>query len=71
MRNAHCRTWNMARKLKNVKNETQKMFFMEYGEKLLKTWKMSDAHCRTWSMERKRKIMENKNTHCMTWNTRE
>jgi hypothetical protein len=61
----------MARKLKNVKNETQKMFFMEYGEKLLKTWKMSDAHCRTWSMERKRKIMENKNTHCMTWNTRE
>ena len=25
MKNAHCRTWNMARKLKNKKNETHKL----------------------------------------------
>ena len=25
MRNAHCRTWNMARKLKNKKNEKHKL----------------------------------------------
>ena len=23
MRNAHCKTWDMARKLKNVENQTQ------------------------------------------------
>ena len=33
MRNAHCRTWNMARKMKNVKNETQTLFDLEYGKK--------------------------------------
>ena len=33
MRNAHCRTWNMARKLKNVENETQTLYDFEYGEK--------------------------------------
>ena len=27
----HCRTWNMARKLKNVENETQTLFDLEYG----------------------------------------
>ena len=29
MRNAHCRTWNMARKLKNKKNKTHKLQDME------------------------------------------
>ena len=29
MRNEHCRTWNMARKLKNVKNEAQILFNQE------------------------------------------
>ena len=33
MRNAHCRTWNMSRKLKNVENETQTLYNLEYGEK--------------------------------------
>ena len=33
MRNAHCRTWNMARKLKNVENEKYKMQELEYNEK--------------------------------------
>ena len=33
MRNAHCRSWNMARNLKNVENETQKLFYLDYGKK--------------------------------------
>ena len=33
MRKAHCRNCNMARKLKNVKNEKQTLFYLEYGEK--------------------------------------
>ena len=32
MRNAHCRTWNMARKLKNVENEKHTLWDMKYGE---------------------------------------
>ena len=39
MRHKHCMTWNMARKLKNVENETQTLFDLEYGEKHSKTWK--------------------------------
>ena len=49
----------MPTKLKNVENETQTLYDLEYGEKHLKTWKMRNAHCRTWSMSRKLKIMEN------------
>ena len=59
MRQKHCLTCNMGRKLKNVENETQTLFGLEYGEKHSKTWKMRNAHCRTWSMARKLKIMEN------------
>ena len=33
MRHKHCRTWNMARKLKNMKNETIALHDMEYDEK--------------------------------------
>ena len=50
MINAHYRTWNMARKLKNVINETQTQFDLEYGEKHSKKWKMRNAHSRTWNM---------------------
>ena len=39
MINAHYRTWNMARKLKNVKNETQTLYDLEYGEKTEKRGK--------------------------------
>ena len=59
MRNEHCRTWKMARKLKNVGNETQILYDLAYGKKHSKTWKMRNAHCRTWSMAGKMKIMEN------------
>ena len=31
MRNAQYRTWNMTRKQKNMKNETQTNFDLEYG----------------------------------------
>ena len=59
MRNTHCKSWNMARKLKNMENETQTLFDLEYGEKHSKTWKMRNAQCRTWIMVRNLKIMEN------------
>ena len=29
----HCRTWNMARKMKNVENETKTLFHLECGKK--------------------------------------
>ena len=32
MRNTHCRTWIMVRKLKNVENETQTLYDLEYGK---------------------------------------
>ena len=47
MRNAHCRTWNMARNQKNVKNETHTLDDLEYGEKKRKMWKMRNEHCMT------------------------
>ena len=33
MRNIHCRTWILARKLKKVENETLTLYDLEYGEK--------------------------------------
>ena len=39
MRNAHWRTWNMARKLKNVENETQTLYVLKYSEKNMKNVK--------------------------------
>jgi hypothetical protein len=59
MRNAHCRTLIIPRKLKNVINETQTLYNLKYGEKYSKTCKMKNAHCRTWRMARKRKTMGN------------
>ena len=61
IRNAHCRTWNSGEKTekKNLENEIETLYDLEYGEKHSKTWKMRNAHCRTWSMARKLKIMEN------------
>ena len=37
MWNTHCRTCNISRNLKNVENETQTMFYLEYVEKHSKT----------------------------------
>ena len=40
------------RKLKNMDKETQTVYDKEYGEKHLKTWKMTNAHCRNLNMAR-------------------
>jgi hypothetical protein len=39
MRNSHGRTWIMARKQKNVENEKQTLYDLEYGEKTEKRGK--------------------------------
>ena len=49
----------MTRKLKNVENETQTLFDMEYGGKNLKLWKFRNAHYRTQIMAKKKENVEN------------
>ena len=61
-------TCNMARKLKNVENETQTLFHLEYVEKTEKnveneTQKLfeleyGEKHLKTWTM---------RNEHCRAW----
>jgi hypothetical protein len=43
LRNPHCTTWNMAKKLKNGENETQTLYDLEYGEKPWKLRKIRNA----------------------------
>ena len=59
MRNAHCRTWNMARNLKITENEKYTLQDMKYGEENWKGGKFENVHYRTWNKARKLKIMEN------------
>ena len=59
MRNAHCRTWNGARKLKITEYEKYKLQDVKYARKTEKGGKFRNVHCRTWNMARKLKIMEN------------
>ena len=58
-RNVHCRTWNMARKLKIMENEKHPRDDLKNDEITAKVEKMRNAHCRTWNMARKLKITEN------------
>ena len=51
MRNAHCRTWNMARNNKNVGNEMQRVGPGVWRE-TRKKWTMRPKHRMTWNMER-------------------
>ena len=37
--NTHCRTWKMARKLKNVENDRQTLYDLEYGKTTAKRGK--------------------------------
>ena len=70
----------MARKLKNVENETQKLFDQESDQKYSKTWKIRNAHWWTWIMARKLKNVGNETKllydltygkkHSKTWNMR-
>ena len=53
MRNTHCRTWIMSRKLKNVENETKTLKDLNYGKKTDKQGKMRNSHVRTWNVVRK------------------
>jgi hypothetical protein len=39
MRNAHCKTWRMARKLKIMENDSQTVFDLEYASKIQKRGK--------------------------------
>ena len=59
MRNAHCRTWNMARKLKITEHEKYTLQDVKYDKENEKSGKFRNVHCRTWNMARKLKIMEN------------
>ena len=59
MRNAHCRTWNIARKLKITENEKYTLQDLKYGGKTEKGGKFWKIRCRTWNMAKKLKIMEN------------
>jgi hypothetical protein len=38
--NVHCRTWNMARKLKITENEKYTVYDMKYGKENWKRWKI-------------------------------
>ena len=63
MRNSHCRTWIVTRKLKNVENEKQTLQEVKYVEKHWKTSKMGNAHCRTSKMDIK---LENERNQKLT-----
>ena len=52
MRNAHCTTWNMAKNLNNVKNETPTLVYLEYGKKTEKMCIIRHTHCMTVNMGR-------------------
>ena len=47
MQNTHGSTWIMARKLKNLENETQTLYDLENGKKHGRRWKIRNAHFRT------------------------
>ena len=59
MRNAHCKTWIIARKLKITENEKYTIQDVIMARKNEKGGKFRNVHCRTWNMARKLKIMEN------------
>ena len=59
MRNAHCRTWKMARKLKITEYEKYPLQDLNMARKTEKGGKFRNVHCWTWNMARNLKIMEN------------
>ena len=60
MRNAHCRTWNMARKLKIMENEKHPLDDLKNDEITEKREKIRNPHCRNLYMARNLKITVNK-----------
>ena len=59
MRNAHCRTWNMASKLEITEKLEIHILGRDMARKTEKGGKLRNVHCRTWNMARKLKITEN------------
>ena len=68
MRNAQFRTWNMARKLKYVKNEKRTLQDQKYGEKHWKTWKNENATVGLIIWRENGKMWKMRNAHYRTWN---
>ena len=50
MRNVHCRTWNIARKLKIMETEKHTLEDLKNDLSTEKLKKIKNAHCRTWNM---------------------
>ena len=67
MRNTHCGTWTMVRKLKKkiLENETQTLCDLPYGEKHRKKCQMRNTHCRTWNMARNSEKREEGEIHAI------
>ena len=59
MRNAHCRTWNMARKLKITENEKFTLLDVKYGKENRESWKIQKCPLQDMEYGKKLKIMEN------------
>ena len=51
MKNIHCSTWIMARKLKILENETQTLYDLDVGKNRI-TWNMRREKCISWNMSR-------------------
>ena len=68
MRNEHCRTWKLARKLKNVGNETQILYDLAYGKKHSKTWNMRNHTEGPGVWQEKGKSWKMRKTYCRNWN---
>ena len=51
-KNVHCRTWNMARKVKIMENEKHPLDDLKNDEITEKREKRGNAQCRTWNVAR-------------------
>ena len=51
MKNIHCSTWIMARKLKILENETRTLYDLDVGRKV-NTWKRRREKCMSGNMSR-------------------
>jgi hypothetical protein len=58
----------MEGKLKNLENETQTLFDLEYGEKQYKCGKLEMHTVGTGVWQENWKSWKMRNTHCRTWN---
>ena len=55
----HCKTWNMARKLKIMENEKRPLDDLKMMKSLKNVKNEKCTHFRTWNMARKLNITEN------------